>query len=123
MDDRIARMDAIRESVREIVDAEFTDIDSPALPAPEQTDQVSQPTNEAQPAAQDPAPIEDQRSDDALDDISLDTLETINLSAGISVQELAEASGRTIDQQQQIVNELFSRGAYIEVSGGTSPSR
>ena len=121
MDDRIARMDAIRESVREIVDAEFTDIDSPALPAPEQTDQVSQPTNEAQPAAQDPAPIEDQRSDDALDDISLDTLETINLSAGISVQELAEASGRTIDQQQQIVNELFSRGAVdIEVSGGTS---
>lgn len=121
MDDRIARMDAIRESVREIVDAEFTDIDSPALPAPEQTDQVSQPTNAAQPAAQDPAPIEDQRSEDALDDVSLDTLDTINLSAGISVQELAEASGRPIEQQQQIVNELFSRGAVdIEVSGGTS---
>ncbi len=121
MDDRIARMDAIRESVREIVDAEFTDIDKPGLPAPEQTGQASVPVEEAQPASTDIAPIDGQRSESALDDVSLDTLETINLSTGISVQELAEASGRTVDQEQQIVNALFDRGSVeIEVSGGTS---
>lgn len=65
MDDRIARLDAIRDQVREIVDAEFTDIDQTALPAPEQKDQVPAPTGETQPPAQDTDPIGDQRSEDA----------------------------------------------------------
>ena len=55
-----------------------------------------------------------------LDDISRDTLENIDLSAGINLQELSETSGRTVEEEQQIVQGLMDRGSITAEGSGVN---
>ena len=65
------------------------------------------------------AKVEDVQPDRlALDDVSRDTLENIDLSAGITVNDLSEASGRTVAEEQQIVDALISRGSVSSETSG-----
>ena len=106
IDDRLARMDAIRQSVREIVEAEFTDINEAGLPAPD-----SEPTQAApEPEVQAPAPVTEAR----FDEVAMDTLRLIGNMEGITEQELVETTGLPMERQQQVISDLFTEGA-IEV--------
>ena len=49
----------------------------------------------------------------SIDDISRDSLETIDLSVGMTLEELSEATGRTIEEESQIVDRLIRQGAVI----------
>lgn len=65
--------------------------------------------------------VEDVRVEAAdLDNLSRDTLENIEFSAGINVQELSEASGRTVEEEQQIVQGLMDRGSIAAEGSGAN---
>ena len=115
IDDRTARMDAIRQSVREIVEAEFTDINEAGLPAPDS--EPTQAAPEPAPEAQEPAPVTEAR----FDEVTMNTLGIIGVSEGVTEQELVEQTGLPMEQQQQIISDLFSEGAIdVMVDGDTT---
>ena len=104
IDDRLARMDAIRQSVREIVDAEFTEVNEAGLPAPDAA---------PEPAVQEPAPVAEPTSqtESRFDEVTMDTLRLIGSTEGITEQELVEATGLPMERQQQVISDLFTEGA------------
>lgn len=99
------RLQAMRDSVREIVDAEFTEDSGTALPAPADSD-AQQVATTQQPE---------------VDSNIVDTLETIDLSAGITAQELAGEMFETAENQQTLLTAMVAEGLVIEdTSGGTA---
>ena len=99
------RLQAMRDSVREIVEAEFTEDSGAALPAPEGSDTQQVATTQQ---------LE-------VDSNIVDTLETIDLSAGITAQELAGEMFETAENQQTLLTAMVAEGLVIEdTSGGTT---
>ena len=99
------RLQAMRDSVREIVEAEFTEDSGAALPAPEGSD-TQQVAITQQPE---------------VESNIVDTLETIDLSAGITAQELAGEMFETAENQQNLLTAMVAEGLVIEdTSGGAT---
>jgi hypothetical protein len=105
------RLQAMRDSVREVVDAEFTESSNQALPAPEASDTQELVGNQEVATTQQPS----------VDSNIVDNLETIDLSAGITSEELAEAMMETPENQQQLITAMLADGLITaDSTGGTT---